>query len=197
MIIWGWTTKNIGQKVTDFVCSHCNQEGLIMVTFQKFFTLFLLPAFPTGREHRLVCGACSTEYDPKVMELDVSEYTHQVKTPLWGFSGLAAFVLVISVASIWLVTDHRMIDDVKASPQANDIIVIEVPNSKRTPYVSLKIQEVKDGVILFKESMYAYSHKDSAKKAASGKDSDSEFSEEIFEMPISDLKELNVVSVKR
>jgi hypothetical protein len=49
MIIWGWKTKNISEDVTNLDCSHCGDQGLILVTFQRFFDLFFIPTIPLSK----------------------------------------------------------------------------------------------------------------------------------------------------
>lgn len=196
MLIWGWTTKNIGQEVTDWVCSHCQHDGLVMVTFQRFFTLFFVPAIPLNKNQALICCACSTEYNPTALGMESTE-TPKAKTPFWGFSGVIIITMIIGGALVLGSLSESRREEYLASPRVNDIIVFKDADSKKTPYVSLKIQEVKDDMIIFKEGRYAYSHLKNAKEAALKDESGDEFLEEAFEMPISDLKELDVVTVER
>lgn len=196
MLIWGWTTKNTGQVVTDWVCSHCQQDGLVMVTFQKFFTLFFVPAIPLNKTQVLVCCACSTEYNPKALGIETKDMP-AAKTPIWGFAGPIIIVLLIALSMIFGAIDSNKKEQYLASPQVNDVVIYKDMTEKKTPYVCLKIQEVKDGIVIFKESRYAYSHLKGVREVALKSDNGEAFFEDVFEMPISNLKQLDVVSIER
>ena len=49
MIVWGWSTKEIGTKETNGTCPSCSSPNLVVVGLQRVFDIFWIPIIPLGK----------------------------------------------------------------------------------------------------------------------------------------------------
>ena len=196
MLIWGWATKNISENVTNLDCSHCGDQGLILVAFQRFFDLFFIPTIPLDKTTVLICKNCSTEF--KVDPEDVKEGNlPKVKTPIWGFAGLIVIAVIIGFGVIAGRLDDNKLNDFIQNPRVNDSFVIKIMDEKKTPFGHLNIEAIDGDKIIYRPSVYIYSKESTAKKEAFGPADKKDMEDELYEMTMSEFHDLNIRSFKR
>lgn len=192
MFIWGWSTKFIGNYLTNFQCSHCECPNLYFGAFQKFFDVFFIPIIPLSKTHLLICPECETQF--KVNKNDLVSLP-KVKTPWWGFAGMGIIIPVIVCVGLLGVFAPPV---EKISPEniaVNDIAVIKFEDDPDYPYSLVKVTERADEKVRFITGKYAYPTSYSAEKAA-GKNQQNSFSEDSYELSIEDFKKLGVTHIE-
>ena len=198
MIVWGWSTKLIGQVMSGIQCSHCKYIGLTIAVFQIFFNLFFIPTIPLKKYYSFFCSNCGTEFQPNSSNIDLnSKNDFKVKTPWWGYSGL--FVISFFIVTLFCFEKYEQKQTLAylESPRANDIIVIQDKENKEFPYIFIKIKNIDKEGITFSVSKYSYSKLDQAKRAAIKAAAENDFMDKDFEGSIENLKKMDVQSITR
>ena len=194
MFIWGWSTKSIGNHLTNLQCSHCQQSDLALVAFQKFFDVFFLPTIPLVKEQVFMCPKCEAQFQVNSYDLDPDSLP-KVKTPWWGFSGLfvtIALVIGVSTLSAFEIPKEKITPETLA---VNDIAVIKNNDEPDFPYSLIKISQIDDGKIIYNVGKYGYSTSYQAQKAAR-RDHQGSFSDDTYEASIEDFKKYDIDYVK-
>lgn len=193
MFIWGWSTKSIGNYLTNLPCSHCQYPNLALGAFQKFFDVFFIPTIPLGKEHFFICPKCETQF--KVNENDLNSLP-KVKTPWWGFSGMLIIGALIILGSTLKAFETPK---EKINPEniaVNDIAIIKNNDDPDYPYSLIKVTEKMEGKLIFTPGKYAYPTSYQAEKAT-WKTRQNSFSEDSYETSIEDFKKLDITHIER
>lgn len=193
MFIWGWSTKSIGNYLTNLQCSHCQYSNLALGAFQKFFDVFFIPTIPLAKEHFFICPQCETQFKANENDLDSLP---KIKTPWWGFSGMFIIIVLIICGSTLSVFETPK---EKISPEniaVNDIAVIKNNEEPDYPYSLIKVSEKVDGKLIFTTGKYAYPTSYQAEKNAR-RNQQNGFSENSYEASIEDFKKLDITYIER
>ena len=82
-IIWGskYFTKVIGETVTRYRCSNCNNANPFQIIKQsKWFTIFFIPIFPYSTKYLELCPICGRgSVVTKQYALDTVQAFHEMK----------------------------------------------------------------------------------------------------------------------
>jgi len=193
MLIWGWGSKSIGSVPTDIQCSHCGYPSLTLTAFQRFFDFFYIPTLPLKKEYILFCSNCGTQFLAENFNIE-TDNIHKIKTPWWGFSGLAIISILAVLVMYFANSEHQKNEEYLKAPLVNDIIVFK--EKEHLNYVFIKITAVNNDNVTVLPSKYEYSSLSQANKVARSP-LDGDFIDKEFELSLSELKELDVQSVKR
>lgn len=156
MIIYGWRTTPIGNEDLGSKCSHCGTMLSVQVfVYQKYAHVFWIPAFPIGKTGGSNCSHCKQTLKPKEMPQDLKlSYDNlrtRSKTPIWTFSGLAIFLLLVS----WGIFAARQSAAANAkmilAPQPGDVYEVKQGPSSFTLY---KVSRVEGDSVHILHNMY-------------------------------------------
>lgn len=75
MIIWGSKGREKTVESGEFFCPHCMKKAsYARRKVARYFTLYFIPLFPIEQLGEYVhCGACQSEYDPKILQMSEDE----------------------------------------------------------------------------------------------------------------------------
>lgn len=193
MFIWGWSTKSIGNYLTDLQCSHCQHPNLAVVTFQKFFDIFFIPTIPLAKENFFVCPKCETQF--QVNGYNINSIP-KIKTPWWGFSGLFVLIAVVIWGSILSAFEHSKEKINPDNLAINDIVVLKNSDESEFPYSLVKISQKNGEKLIFTNGKYAYSTSYQAEEAAK-KNKSYSFSKNTYEVSIEAFKKMDIIHIER
>ena len=200
MIIWGWSTKNIGVIPFAGECKTCHHHGLQLAAFQSMFDLFWIPTFPLKKTYCVLCDQCGTQYNPEIFanyqEIMQSAGT-KFKSPWWSFSGLG----LIALFALWIAylgyTDIKIKDDFKRDPHIGDLIIFKPAEADSvTPYTFAKVVNVEDNKVIVYFSTYAYSSRSLARRSAKN-NVDSHLLTDAQELTREEIQALSITEVIR
>jgi hypothetical protein len=106
MIIFGLRASNIGSlKTESSQCEYCGNKGTQNITeFGRYFHFFWIPIFPLGRKTFVECLHCKRTIKKKAFDSELKKlYTENkstIRRPLWHWSGLILFGLLITLIFI-------------------------------------------------------------------------------------------------
>lgn len=197
MLIWGNTDKVIHTDTIDVSCAECGCSELLAFTMQKFFTLFYVPTIPLRKTLVYICPECSEPYDPKLINnSSIAIGKKSVRTPIWGFSGLAVIAVFVAIGAWMDYEDSEKTAVCMESPQVGDRLVFKDEDGSVTPYGFMKIKSMDGDSITLSCGNFIYSRKDKAvKKSKSAKEHD--FLEEEIVVSKEQFKNLGVVHIER
>ncbi len=156
MLIYGWKSTPIGSEDLGSKCSHCGTMLSVQVfVFQKYAHVFWIPAFPIGKTGGSHCSHCKQTLKPKEMPQDVKlSYDNlraRSKAPVWTFSGLAIFALLVT----WGIFASRQSAAANAkmilAPQPGDVYEVKQGPSSFTLY---KVSRVEGDSVYILHNMY-------------------------------------------
>jgi len=196
MIVWGSKFKIIDRKLVEDKCSHCDHNGLVQCTTQKFFTFFFIPTLPLKKYASYVCPNCATEYHPDAVAVNTVTKSTAAKTPLWGYSGLIIILLLMMFGGFMEYRENQLLAEYLESPKAGDMIVTKIADEKDTPYVFMKIKIVDGDKITLVHSKHMFSSQSQARKKAHAAKEDA-FSEESMLVTKEDFQKMDIVTAER
>jgi hypothetical protein len=94
IIIWGLKKVVIkSQPLHSETCASCNTKGATTTHYySRYFSIFWIPMFPISIDKETRCGKCQTKNtNPYLVVPKDKSIIH----PVWTFSGLIFFVVVI------------------------------------------------------------------------------------------------------
>ncbi|RPD40728.1 zinc-ribbon domain-containing protein [Chitinophaga barathri] len=156
MIIYGWKTTPLGYEDLGAKCSSCGTMMSVQVfVYQKYAHIFWIPSFPIGKTGASNCSHCKQTLAPKEMpaelKLSYDGLKSRSKTPVWTFSGLIIFSLLV----IWGVFAAKQSSAANAkmilAPQAGDIYEVKEGPSSYTLY---KVASVQGDSVYILHNMY-------------------------------------------
>ena len=106
MIIYGTRATGISQfAVPNVDCGHCqNQHTQRVAVFGRYAHVFWIPLFPIGKVAVAECSHCKRTLEKSEFSPDLRRrYDHQakeVKRPVWHWSGLTLFLLLVGFGTI-------------------------------------------------------------------------------------------------
>ncbi|WP_253308401.1 hypothetical protein [Rickettsia endosymbiont of Orchestes rusci] len=200
MIVWGWSTREIGTKKIDGACKICNANQLYLVGLQRTFNLFWIPVVPLNKITYVSCLSCGYEYHITADLRKIQRNDLNFKTPWWFFSGLIIIIVIILFSIFDSSKNAKNIQTFKNNPQAGKYFTFKIPHDedfKSTPFTLGKIEEIKDNKILVRFANYAYSRDYKAKQAAkdSKNNADKELAPEIIEFNMQDFQKIDIQEV--
>ncbi|WP_298479207.1 zinc-ribbon domain-containing protein [uncultured Maribacter sp.] len=146
MIIFGKRTAYIGSKTSsnNIICTHCETKGeIIYSVFRSHAHIFWIPVFPIGKRAVSECQHCKKtlsfkEMSPE-MKKECNTVKNEIKGPIWQFSGLFIFALLIVFAGFAGKKDKENEAQYLSSPLAGDIYDYKTENSQ---YSTMRIIHV-------------------------------------------------------
>jgi hypothetical protein len=88
------------ELLTDQECTHCGQINTTYVNFtSRYVHCFWIPLFPIGKKAFTYCSHCkqtlSQKEMPVVYKSAVEQHKANAQTPVWHYSGLLIFCLLV------------------------------------------------------------------------------------------------------
>jgi hypothetical protein len=130
MIIYGTKAVAVTTENIPDACTNCgNTHRIQMTVFQKYAHLFWIPLFPFGKAGATECAHCKQvllqKEFPAQLRISYDNLKSKSKTPVWVFSGLALFAVLVAAGGI----NSRKQDAENArwimAPQKGDIYEIK------------------------------------------------------------------------
>lgn len=200
MIVFGTKAKGIDSSVVNTVCPSCSQSPHALHIFQKYFHIFWIPVFPLGKISVLECQHCkktTTDKDLNALQGSMAQAKRkEAKTPLYMYAGSVLLASLIGWGAYSVKDQEAKTRSYLEQPRAHDMAVIE---SKGKEFQILQLLSVEAETVKFKIGNYLYKSALSAKKAIreGATREESYFAEEIFEMPTSKYKGLEIEFIHR
>jgi hypothetical protein len=198
MIIWGWSTKEIGTKEASGNCASCSLPSLVIVGFQRVFDIFWIPVIPLGKSSCVSCQSCGATYVHEPSADETAIQNSGFKTPWWSFSGLIIIILMMIFGSISSASMQKEYNAFKDEPTSGAYFIFKSMDDdyKETPYRFGKIIGLEgDNVVLYLGE-YAYSRSSGASKEVTKVKKSQDLSNlEVVEITREDFKDLDITSI--
>lgn len=199
MIIWGFSTKEIGIKRTQGNCPSCSLPNLVIVGSQCVFDLFWIPIIPLKKSTCIRCQSCETIYVHEPSADEAAIQNSGFKTPWWSFSGLFIIIVLIIFGYMSDASTKKEHDAFKENPTLGTYFTFKNVGDdyKKTPYVFGEIVSLEEDKIILHLSYYAYSKNSMASKGARAAKINPKnlLDLDIFEMQKKDFKNLDIQSL--
>jgi len=75
-------------------CPNCNHKGVTYRIVQKYYHIYALPFFPTGKYTGLNCNECNYNSNNIVSKESII-YEKIAKTPIYLYTGTVIFILLL------------------------------------------------------------------------------------------------------
>ena len=188
MIIWGWSTKEIGTKEASGGCSYCGSPSLVIVGFQRVFDLFWIPIIPLGKSSCVRCQSCEATYVYEPSADEAAIQNSGFKTPWWSFSGLIIIILMTIFGSISNASMQKKYDAFKDKPTLGTYFIFKSIDDdyKETTYRFGKIIRLEEDDVVLRLGKYVYSKSHGASNEAIAAKASSE-----------DLLDLEIVAIQK
>ncbi|MDP2527632.1 hypothetical protein [Maribacter dokdonensis] len=104
MIFFGTGSASLDSvKTRNITCQHCNNQDTIYINiYRRHAHVFWIPVFPLGKSGSSYCTHCKETLSPKQMpealKMQYKNIKGEAKGPIWQFSGLLIFALLIVFA---------------------------------------------------------------------------------------------------
>lgn len=151
MIIFGSRATHLrSQQIPTATCPNCKTKGsLIASIFSKHAHIFWIPTFPMGRTGVFECQNCHMGFKKKSLgddgKLAYKNLNGEVKTPIWKYSGLALFVMLIAFVIYSGKRNDQKVAEYVKNPVMYDTYTFKTESNY---YSTFKIAEV------FQDSVY-------------------------------------------
>lgn len=199
MIIWGFSTKEIGTKRTQGNCPSCSLPSLVIVGSQCVFDLFWIPIIPLKKSTCIRCQSCETTYVHEPSADEAAIQNSGFKTPWWSFSGLFIIIVLIIFGYMSDASTKKEHDAFKENPTLGTYFTFKNVGDdyKKTPYVFGEIVSLEEDKIILRLSHYAYSKNSMASKGARAAKINPKnlLDLDVFEMQKKDFKNLDIQSL--
>jgi hypothetical protein len=144
------TTLKTGH-INHVSCPDCQEQTRMDFTIMgKYAHIWWIPAFPMGKEKIIECTYCFKTYKfkelPEVIKQKLALKTQDVKSPIWNYTGLIIFTMLLGLAFYQSNRHNAKQDGLKSDPKIGDIYTIKRPNSN---YSTMKIEKVTTDSIYF------------------------------------------------
>ena len=190
MIIYGSKSKELAKEVLMDKCPNCGtQNSIDMHVFQKYAHVFWIPFFPMGKTGVSQCDHCKQVLKlkemPPYLKTSYENLKAQTKLPIWMFSGLALFAVLIVAAVISGKNKDERNAKLILAPKNGDVFEIK---TKENQYTLYKIDEVQADSVFIRTNNYE------TNKASGIADlkrkGDNSYSEEVYGFSKSELKKM-------
>jgi zinc-ribbon family len=159
MIFYGTSSSNLKNGVLrNVTCPHCTNDSSMNYTiFGKYFYIYWIPIFPTGRVNIAECNNCKATYDLKDLDqtiknkFKVEQDRNPTKTPIKLFSGLIiGGIITVAAIGFGIKSDNDSVEFAK-NPKVGDVFY-EV--TLRGWYSTAKIIKItKDSIFALENNM--------------------------------------------
>ncbi len=199
MIVWGFSTKEIGIKEAPGKCPSCGLQNLVIVGSQCVFDLFWIPIIPLKKSTYVRCQSCKTTYVHEPSADETAIQNSGFKTPWWSFSGLLIIIVLIILGYMSDTSTQKEHDTFKENPTIGTYFTFRNigDDYKETPYVFGEIVSLEEDKIILRMSHYAYSKNNMASKGARAAKINPEnlLDLDVFAMQKEDFKNLDIQSL--
>jgi hypothetical protein len=151
VIVYGTKSTQLAKEPVIEKCPNCGTANSVdMYVFQKYFHVFWIPVFPTGKLAVSECSHCKQVLKQKEMPFQIKAsidgVKSQTKTPVWTFSGLALLAILITAMVINDKQKNELNAKLILEPRSGDIFEVKTESNNYTLYKVEKIEG--DSVIL-------------------------------------------------
>jgi hypothetical protein len=139
MIVYGTKLISILTESIDEACPNCgNDKSIQMSVFQKYAYIFWIPFFPMGKHTVTECSHCKQALYENEFTSTMLTHSESMKSkgkiPLWTYSGLVLFSIIIIVGIISEKQNDEKNDTLVSKPQVGDIYEVKVAEKQYTLY---------------------------------------------------------------
>lgn len=152
MIIYGSRSSHLKSvQLTQEHCPNCGNPGtVILSTYARYAHIFWIPIFPLGRLSVSQCQHCKQALEAKQMPAQIRAHHErnlaETKLPIWHFSGLALFMVAITIGVFANKADQEQRAIFLKNPAAGDVYEFKTEGGN---YTLFKLQSVTaDSVIV-------------------------------------------------
>lgn len=145
MIIFGIRSAHIhSEPINGATCPSCGSQGTLSIhVYRNHAHVFWVPMFPIEKKGFSQCQHCKNVLEPKEMPNAIKAEFEQVKSnskgPIWQFSGLGLFAILIAVA-VYANNENSKLDlEYLQTPQVGDVYEYKIESGR---YSTLKVVEV-------------------------------------------------------
>jgi len=145
MIFYGTNSSRLKDgQLRNTICPNCeNQTTMTYSVFGKYFYLYWIPVFPTGKVNVLECNSCKKTYKlnelPKQIQ-DKFELEKHTGIPFLHFSGLAIIALIFAYFS-YTGSKHKEDEAIYINdPQVGDVYSVKAGSDGY--YTTMKITNI-------------------------------------------------------
>lgn len=194
-ILYGHQSKSLGNETVTVTCPHCQQGPQRLWGFAQYFHVFYLPIFVFRKHFVLECPACQKTAVEKDWQdstrNSLLEKRSQFKIPLYLFSGLMLFTLVLSKVGYDHLTTSRLQANYLASPHVGDVLVLRQGQEGKSQvgFWPALVEKVTDDAVIVRPSNYAYPNERGVNKNLDSdlKDKRDFFGEDVYAYPRTQL----------
>jgi hypothetical protein len=187
VIIYGTKSTQLAKETINEKCPNCGTSNSVdMYLFQKYFHVFWIPLFPTGKTAITECTHCKQVLKQKEMpaqlKASIDPVKSQAKTPIWTFSGLA--LLAVLIAAIVISDQKKSERNAKliVEPKSGDVFEVKTESNSYTLY---KVDRIEGDSV-----MVAVNNYETNKLSGLNDLKQKEFSLEVFSFHKNELKKM-------
>jgi hypothetical protein len=187
MIVYGSRSKELAKDIISDQCPNCGKANSIdMHVFQKYAHVFWIPIFPMGKSGVCQCDHCKQVLThkemPATLAISYNNLKAKAKTPVWMFSGLALFAMLIFMGAVTAKQNDAENAKLILTPQAGDIFEVKLAYKQYTLY---KVDQVEGDSVFIQISNY-----ETNKKRGLNELKSRDYSEEAFGFSKAELKQM-------
>lgn len=156
MIIFGSAGKEIARGKTRAACTNCQEQNSItMYIIQRYTHIYWIPCFPAEKKAISECTNCNQVLEtiqfPESYKSYYKDINLRTKTPLWMFTGLGIFAVIMVGAFIASQQNTTENAELVVLPKKGDIYEIKLADEKYTLY---KVDKVEGNAVYMLENKY-------------------------------------------
>ncbi|MCU4164089.1 zinc-ribbon domain-containing protein [Carboxylicivirga caseinilyticus] len=154
MIIFGRRKVRIKKYNNSHIkCEECGSFQQQFSVYQEYFHIFFIPVFPTSvKTIRTVCLNCKDTFNQE----KVNHYLSITKTPIYMYSGLILFALLIITGVYANNESQKKRVEYVSSPKVSDVYLIQQNDDGPTFYYFLKIISIDSDTVELLHSSLQY-----------------------------------------
>src|SRR5829696_7486469 len=139
MIIYGTRSTQLAKEVLADTCPNCGTHTSVELNvFQKYAHIFWIPLFPIGKTGVSQCHHCkqvlTLKQMPSSFTISYDNAKSQTKTPIWTFSGLALFVIFLTLGIVNNKKNHELNAKLVSTPANGDVLEVKTKDNQYTLY---------------------------------------------------------------
>lgn len=145
MIFFGTGSASLDSvKTRNITCQHCNNQDTIYINiYRRHAHVFWIPVFPLGKSGSSYCTHCKETLSPKQMpealKMQYKNIKGEAKGPIWQFSGLLVFALLIVFAIFSIGKNKEDTQLYLTQPAVGDIYEYKANNGS---YSTMRLEKV-------------------------------------------------------
>jgi hypothetical protein len=200
IFFYGMREPHIKSTVLEYeTCPECGQQGSIVSSvYGRYAHLFWIPLFPLTKKTYTQCRECNHQFYayqmPESIGKEVQQFSRSVRTPIWYFSGLILFAVLIAFVVYSGKMDDKNTAAYMSDPQIHDCYYIRYSDDGY--YSTMRIEAIEGDSVYFSVNDYATSKYSDIEKINIEENFDAEDLYPVAKEDL-DLKNVEGVSLRR